>query len=178
MRLQRFFMAVGIFSLLLRASSSAITVDELRGIPELTPQKFASYFSGFEFRYHDRIQSPDLFLATESGDCDDYATLAASILKERGYTPRLITVRTPKVIHVVCYIEETHSYLDYNNRSFMHRTVSASSDIPEIASKVAKSYHTNWTSATEFTYESGAKRLVKTIVPERKSESKFAGLFR
>jgi hypothetical protein len=167
-----------LFCLLLSRSSWAVSLQELRNTPNLTPQKFASFFSNFEFKFHDEVQSPDVFLATESGDCDDYAILAASILKERGYTPRLITVRMPKVIHVVCYIEETKSYLDYNNRSFMVRTVNSGPEIGEIAKKVSKSYHTHWSSASEFTYEAGAKRLVQTVMEGHKEESRFAGLFR
>ena len=128
-----------------------------------TPAKFAKFFSGFEFVFHSEVQSPEVFLATEAGDCDDYATLAAAVLKEKGYTPRLITVRMPKVIHVVCYIEETHSYLDYNVRNKFIRTVGCGNSISDIAAKVAASYHEEWSSASEFTYEDGLKRLVATV---------------
>src|SRR4051794_24751644 len=93
----------------------AATLDEIRSTENLTPQKFASFFSNFEFKYHHAIQPPETFLATESGDCDDYATLASRVLKERGYTTRLVTIRMPKVTHVVCYVEESKCYLDYNN---------------------------------------------------------------
>lgn len=164
----------------LLVSSSAVTFEELRNAPNLTPQKFASYFSDFEFRFHAEIQPIDLFLETKSGDCDDYAILAATVLKEKGYTPRLVTVRMPGVVHVVCYIEETHSYLDYNARQYLSRTISSGPTVSEIAAKVAASYSLAWTSASEFTYGDGLKRLVATELPAKKdpsaSKRQFASL--
>lgn len=167
-----------IFGLLLSISlCRAVTLEEIRATRNLTPQTFAAYFSNFEFKYHHAIQPPELFLATESGDCDDYATLASAVLKEKGYTTRLVTIRMPKVTHVVCYVEEAKCYLDYNNRAYLVKTVSSSPTIEDIASHVARSYHCKWTSASEFTYEEGCKRLVKTVAEPKAEESKFA-LFR
>lgn len=155
-----------------------LSLDEIRSVPDLTPWKFAAYFRDFEFKFHTDIQSPEVFLATQSGDCDDFSTLAAAILRERGYTPRLITVRMPGVTHVVCYIEETKSYLDYNNRGFVNRMVSSGPVIETIAESVAKSYKLTWVSASEFTYGEGVKRLVQTVFPVRRNNSLFAALFR
>lgn len=160
-------------------SASSLTLEEIRKMPGLTPRKFAALFSDFEFKFRAEVQDPEVFLATQSGDCDDYATLAAAVLRERGYTPRLITVRMPSVVHVVCYIEETKSYLDYNNRSFFMRTVSCGGSIEEIARRVAKSSDLPWHSASEFTFQDGLKRLVKTVVQDgAKAPSQVAGLFR
>jgi hypothetical protein len=145
-------------------SSFGLTLEEIRNASDLTPQKFASFFRDFEFRFRSEVQEPQVFLATESGDCDDYAILAAMILRERGYTPRLITVRMPNLVHVVCYIEETKSYLDYNNRNYFLRTVSCGNTLEEIAKKVAKASKLRWTSVSEFTYDAGVKRLVRTVV--------------
>jgi hypothetical protein len=154
-----------------------LSLDDIRGTPDLTPRKFAAYFRDFEFKFHTDVQSPEAFLATQSGDCDDFSTLAAAVLREKGYTPRLITVRMPGVTHVVCYIEETKSYLDYNNRG-VERMVSSGSEIEAIAESVAKSYRLSWTSASEFTYEEGAKRLVQTVLPARKTGRTLLALFR
>jgi hypothetical protein len=155
-----------LFCLLLAVQfqSSAITVEDLKSIPNLTPQKFAACFSNFSFQYRAEVQAPDVFLATESGDCDDFATLAADVLKDKGYTPRLIAVRMTGLVHVVCYIEETHTYLDFNNRDVLRKTVSCGSNLNEIADKVAKSFDSRWTSASEFTYADRMKRLVATAV--------------
>lgn len=148
-------------------SSFGVTLDELRNAPELTPAKFAAHFSGFEFKFLKQIQSPERFLARRSGDCDDYSTLAAMVLREKGYTPRLITVRMPGVVHVVCYIEETQSYLDYNNRSSAERMVRSQPQVEAIAASVAKSYNLTWSSASEFTHDGTVKRLVQTVLPKR-----------
>ena len=155
----------------------ALSLEQIRNVPDLTPSKFASFFRDFEFKFHREVQSPDVFLATRSGDCDDFSTLAAAVLREKGYTTRLITVRMPGVTHVVCYVEETESYLDYNNRSYFDRTVAAKPQIEAIAQSVAKSYKLDWISATEFSFDDGAKRLVQTVLPSKKEKS-FAALFR
>lgn len=143
----------------------ALTLAEIESTPNLTPQRFAHFFSRFEFRFHNEVQSPEEFLATEAGDCDDYAILAADVLRKRGYNPRLIAVRMPKVVHVVCYVPEVNAYLDYNARSSGTGLVPSLAAIPEIARHVAQSYGAKWSSASEFTFEEGAKRLVQTVIP-------------
>lgn len=144
----------------------AVTLEEIRNTPDLTPAKFASFFSEFDYKFRADVQKPAAFLASETGDCDDYATLAALVLKEKGYTPRLITVRMPGVVHVVCYVEETGSYLDYNNRKYVLKVTKSGSDLNEIARRVAKSYRLDWTSVSEFTFGDGVKRLVSTVLPD------------
>ena len=142
----------------------ALTLEELRAKPNLTPQSFAKLFARFHYERHQELLPPEIFLATETGDCDDFATLAAQILGERGYTTRLISVRVPGDIHVVCYVEETRCYLDFNNRGYFFKTVSSEGSLEEIARKVAKSLDSNsWTTASEFTCEEGLKRLIRTV---------------
>lgn len=147
-------------------------------MPDLTPGKFASLFSRFEFKFRPEVQDPQVFLATESGDCDDYAILAAIVLREKGYTPRLVTVRMPGLVHVVCYIEETKSYLDYDNRNYFSRTVSCGNSLEEIARRVARANRLNWTSASEFTFEDGVKRLVETVLETKPRSRALAALFK
>lgn len=146
-------------------SSQAITVAQLRTISKLTPETFASYFADFEFKFHDEVQDHEKFLASKSGDCDDYATLAADILGRNGYTPRLIAVRMKGETHVVCYINETKSYLDYNCRKDAKKTVPCNGSIKEIARKVAQSFGRDWVATYQFTFSEGIKRLVQSIVP-------------
>jgi hypothetical protein len=154
-----------IFSLLLFCPAHAVTLAEIESTPNLTPDRFAHFFSHFEFRYHNEVQSADTFLATEAGDCDDYAILAADVLRKRGYNPRLIAVRMPKVVHVVCYVPEVNAYLDYNERASETGLVASGATIPEIARHVAHSYGAKWSTASEFTFQQGAKRLVQTVMP-------------
>lgn len=157
---------------LLVLPASALTLDQIENSPNLTPERFASFFRTFSFQFHTEVQSPETFLATESGDCDDYSILAANILRTRGYHPRLIAVRMPKVVHVVCYIPETNAYLDYNLRGQSTGLVECRPEIFEVARSVAKSYGAKWSSASEFTFQDGAKRLVQTVVEGR--EKQFA----
>ena len=159
-------------------STFGLNLEDIRNTPDLTPAKLAAYFSDFEFKFRSEVQSPKVFLATRSGDCDDFSTLAAAVLREKGFTPRLITVRMPGVVHVVCYVEETRSYLDYNYRGCLDRTVSSGSEIESIAKSVAKSYELEWTSASEFTYEDRGKRLVRTVLSDKKGDIIIAGIFR
>lgn len=154
-------------SILPAMSGNSVTVSQLRGIPDLTPEKFAGYFSNFEFKFHDEVQDHGKFLASKSGDCDDYATLAADVLSRHGYTPRLIAVRMKGETHVVCYINETKSYLDYNCRNDNQKTVPCSSSIKEIARKVAQSFGRDWIATYQFTYSDGVKRLVQSIIPNQ-----------
>lgn len=156
-----------LFCLVCVQASQALTMNELRQIPNLTPKTLAQRFADFEFKFHAEVQDHDVFLTTKSGDCDDYATVAAEVLAERGYTPRLITVRMKGETHVVCYIQETGSYLDYNTRKDSDPLVPCSPVITDIARKVAKSFGRDWIATYEFTYDDNerVKRLVNNILP-------------
>src|SRR5688572_19803040 len=85
--------------------TQAATLDELRKDKNLTPETFASFFADFKYKRRDEVLKPAAFLKGREGDCDDYATLAALVLREKGFTPHLIAVRIPGEVHVVCYIE-------------------------------------------------------------------------
>jgi hypothetical protein len=137
-------------------------LDDLRRDAKLTPARFARHFAEFRFKRHDAVQPPEVFLTTQSGDCDDYATLAATVLAERGYTTRLFAVRMPDDVHVVCYVAEANCYLDYNNRTFLIRTVRTDGSPADVARKVAKSFDASWSSVSEFTWREGRKRLLAT----------------
>ena len=141
-----------------------VTLEELRRDSRLTPQRFAEYFKDFDFVFHAEVQEPETFLSSRSGDCDDFATVADLILREKGYTPHLISVRMGKAIHVVCYIDEIGGYLDYNYRNAPSRTIPCGKALPEIAALVSKSFAMPWTSASEFSYHEGVKRLVATVL--------------
>ncbi|MEO7676581.1 MAG: hypothetical protein ABIV39_07470 [Verrucomicrobiota bacterium] len=150
----------------------AITLDQLRHVPKLTPEKFAAYFQDFEFKFHAEVQDHDVFLETKSGDCDDYATLAADILGRNGYTTRLIAVRMSGETHVVCYVNETKSYLDYNYRKDAVKTIPCKKSITEIARHVADSFSRDWIATYQFTFNAteGVKRLVQGIVTNRSTD--------
>ena len=146
-------------------AAAPVTLERLRADKHLTPRKFASHFSDFRYVLHDEVQSPEVFLATRAGDCDDYAVLADMVLRERRYQTRLVSVRMSGLLtHAVCYVNEAGLYLDFNNRGYLIRTQRCGPDLREIAAKVAQSLDAHWTSASEFTYTDGVKHLVATVV--------------
>src|SRR5258708_13760480 len=77
-------------------TAPALDLETLRRDPNLTPENFSRDFEGFHFELNEKVQAADVFLARETGDCDDYATLPADLLREKGYTTRLLWVLMPK----------------------------------------------------------------------------------
>jgi len=145
----------------------ALTMKELRAMPNVTPEKLEKLFADFAYKFHPEIQPHDVFLKTKSGDCDDFATVAAEILQARGYTPRMIAIRMKGETHVVCYIPEEGGYLDYNTRKEKSPLVPCSPEITAIATKVAVGFRRDWVATYEFTYDpkEDVKRLVNNIIP-------------
>jgi hypothetical protein len=142
---------------------NGLTLDELRNDPDLTPRKLMSRVSRFKYELHAEVQKPEDFLAAECGDCDDFAIMAAAVLREKGYTTRLIAVRMPGLTHVVCYVPQTGQYMDYNNRIYFRTLVKCKPDLNEIADRVSKSFDSSWTTASEFVYTNQVKVMVSTI---------------
>ena len=144
-------------------SMQALTLQELEADPKLSPRRFASYFADFDYELIDEVQPHDVFLKRKRGDCDDYATLADSVLSKRNYQTRLITVRMPGLTHVVCYVLPDKVYLDYNIRNDRKKIVECRDSLYAIADKVARSFDANWTTASEFKFEDGLKRTLRTV---------------
>ncbi len=143
------------------AAADAVTLRELNDNPKINAKKFASYFGNFAFEFSADIQPPDTFLGRERGDCDDYAVLADFVLKKHGLGTRLIHIRLAgRVAHAVCYVSESSAYLDYNNRAVFFTLARSSADIRDIATKVAASLSSNWTTASEFTYSYDTRRKI------------------
>jgi hypothetical protein len=141
----------------------AVTLAELRADPNLTPERLMARFADFKFELGREVRKPETFLATRAGDCDDFATLAADLLSEKGYSTRLVVVFMPNDVHVVCYVAETNSYLDYNRRKQASPLVKCKGELEAIAASVARSFRCPWRSASEFTFRSGVRRFVSTV---------------
>lgn len=142
-----------------------LTLEELKNDPELTPRRFAKHFGDFEYRFYAQLQDPELFVLSKSGDCDDFAVLADTVLRPKGYATRLIGVQMPGFAHMVCYVNQEKGYLDFNNRIYVSRVTKCDPDVRSIATKVARSFHANWTSASEYVHEGkGRLRSVATVV--------------
>lgn len=148
------FSCAAAFLFLLPARAAAgVTLAELKADPKLTPERFIKYFADFKFELGRDVRPPETFLARKSGDCDDFATLAANVLREKGYTTKLVAVFMPKDVHVVCYVKESAAYLDYNCRKLKSPLVKCDEGLAAIAGSVAASFRTDWRSASEFTFE-------------------------
>ncbi|MDB6022788.1 MAG: hypothetical protein JWQ04_2645 [Pedosphaera sp.] len=142
--------------------SHALTLPELLNDAHLTPERLLHRFARFKFKLFDGVQPPVQFLASETGDCDDFATLAAYVLREKGYHPRLIAVFMPTQVHVVCVVTEAKAYLDYNNRRQDSPLVPTDGSLTDIAGKVARSFHTTWRCVCEYTVKDGVQHTVST----------------
>jgi hypothetical protein len=140
-----------------------VTLAELRADPKLTPERLMAYFAGFKFELSRQLRQPDTFLANRCGDCDDFATLAADLLREKGYSTRLVAVIMPQDVHVVCYVAESHGYLDYNRRNQTAPLVKCDGDLGAVAASVAESFRSPWRSASEVTIRNGVRRFVSTV---------------
>src|SRR5579884_1130924 len=88
------------------AQVNAMTLTELKGDTKLTPEALLKRFAEFKWKLYDGVQPREQFLSSQTGDCDDFATLAAEVLHEKGYHTRLIAVFMPTQVHVVCAVEE------------------------------------------------------------------------
>jgi hypothetical protein len=151
--------------------SRALTVDELRADAKLTPESLIRRFSSFKFKLFDAVQPRNVFLSTQTGDCDDFATLAADVLREKGYSTHLIAVFMEKEVHVVCYIKGVGAYLDYNNRKKASPLVPTNGSLSDIATKVAQSFNDPWSSVLEYTLKNGIQQTVATDFPQKTNES-------
>lgn len=145
------------------AAVPALTLEELQHDATLTPERLAARFANFKFELRPEVQPARQFLARGAGDCDDFATLAADVLRAKGYTPHLIEIRMPGYLHAVCYIEETRSYLDFNVRAASRPAVPCNGSLTDIARKVARSFNTEWTAVSEFSWRNGDERTLQTV---------------
>lgn len=170
---RRLLAAAGIALAFIPGLLQAVTLDDLLKDPQMSPKRFANYFEDFRYEFGAPVQAPDEFLAARAGDCDDYAVLADYVLRRHGFNTRLIHVRVVgKIAHAVCYVQQNRAYLDYNNRRVFFTLTRSGPTIREIAEKVADSLESNWTSASEFTFDYQQNRkyfgatVVKTDPPE------------
>ena len=162
-------LAIVAVAVLAAARMHAFTLSDLLSDPKMNPKRFAGYFEDFDFDLHPfDVQDPDVFLETRRGDCIDYAVMADYVLKQDGYSTRLIRVEMvgKNMGHAVCYVNQSTAYLDYNNRKYLFKLKHSGQRLREIATEVANSFDSNWTFASEFTYtyKEDVKRAVMTVV--------------
>jgi hypothetical protein len=142
---------------------TAVTLAELKADANLTPERLMRHFADFKFELGRDVQKPEEFLKNQAGDCDDFATLAADVLRAKGYTTRLVVVYMAHDVHVVCYVAEANSYLDYNCRKKASPLMKCDGGLTSIASSVAESFRAPWRSASEFKFQNGTRQFVSTV---------------
>lgn len=142
--------------------ASALTLSELQTNSALTPERLMRYFANFDFELGQTVRKPEVFLRRQAGDCDDFATLAADLLRQKGYTTRLVAVFMPGKVHVVCYVAELKCYLDYNRRKETEPLVKCDGTLASIGASVAASFHSDWRSVSEYTFRDGATDFLMT----------------
>jgi len=163
----RFLIASAIAFAVALIDLQAVTLGDLMSDPKLTPKRFANYFANFDFQLFPYVQTAEQFLSSQRGDCQDYAILADYVLSRKGYETRLIrVVMVGAMPHDVCYVTQTKSYLDYNNRVYFINLQRSDRRIREIATRVADSFSANWTSASVYTYnyKEDIKHMKLTVV--------------
>jgi hypothetical protein len=145
--------------LLLAIASHASTLQDLRDDPDLTPEALMTYFRDFTFKLREEVQDPEVFLASREGDCDDFAALAADLLRARKFTPQLVAVFMDGQTHVVCYVREVECYLDFNFRNESTPLQPTNGLLEDIAAKVSAHFRSTWHCVAEFTCEAGLRRF-------------------
>ena len=149
----------GLFNLPLLADPMAVFGTDTA----LTPDRFVRHFADFTFELGEELQPPEDFLQRKKGDCDDFASLASTLLTQGGYHTKLVVVVMAAQAHVVCYVAEISGFLDFNLRAHAEPVVSSSGDLEDIASKVSTSFRSDWLTASEFTYKDGSLQFLDTI---------------
>jgi len=153
------FLSLLAFSLVASNPAHGLSLQELRDDPDLTPEGLMAYFRDFSFKLGEELQDPEVFLATRSGDCDDFASLAAALLTERQYTTQLVAVFMEGQTHVVCYVQEVQGYLDYNRRGQSAPLQVTDGKLEDIADKVAAYFRTTWRCVAEYNSKGGTRRF-------------------
>jgi hypothetical protein len=142
--------------------ASGVTLGDLKADKHLTPERLMKQVAGFRFKLGRTVRKAEDFLRQRGGDCDDFATLAADVLRQKGYTTRLVAVFMAGEVHVVCYVAEVGGYLDYNRRHEPSPVVKCDDSLATIGASVAKSFHSDWVSASEYTFQDGEANFVLT----------------
>jgi hypothetical protein len=94
--------------------------------PTQTPEQIAKWFSS-EFKYQaknpDMPQTPEETLKLRTGDCDDFAFLAAAILAENGVKSKVIIIkyRGSDMMHAICIYRDDNGTYDFiSNQELKH----------------------------------------------------------
>jgi hypothetical protein len=131
----------------------------------LTPVQFVRCFADFKYELGDKVQEPAVFLQRKRGDCDDFASLAATLLTQRGYKTKIVVVMMGEQTHVVCYVKEAAGYLDFNHRKDTQPIMASDGSLEDLAAKVAADFRCAWRMASEIRYEGEKTVFIDNVFP-------------
>lgn len=156
----------GIFLIALIAAPNvqARSLADLKAEKELTPDSLIRQFADFTFELGETIQEPEQFLQRKRGDCDDFARLAALLLAERGYKPRIVAVAMEGETHVVCYVPEVKGFLDFNHRADAKPVISCAGTLESVAEIVSAEFRSKWRMVSEVRFENTKRIFVETVL--------------
>jgi hypothetical protein len=140
-------------------------LETLQARKDLTPEQLIRTFADFKYELSDRLQDAETFLTRKRGDCDDFATLAASLLSQRGYTTKIVAVMMAGETHVVCYVREAGGILDFNHRANADPILKSDGTLEDIAEKTAAYFRNKWHMASEIRYEGRRPVYVDNTFP-------------
>jgi hypothetical protein len=150
------------------ATAGAVSLDDLLNRKDLTPEGLARVIAHFDFELAPTVQAPDTFLQRKRGDCADFSNLAYTVLKQHGYTAKLVVVMMSNETHVVCFVKEAGGFLDYNHRADQHPIIPSDGSLEDIAGKVAGDFRSHWHMASAFRYRGTSPVYLDTVFPAAK----------
>jgi hypothetical protein len=176
-RIIRTLFALSLTAALFPAALRAGALSDLKDRKDLTPENFIRSFADFQFELGERVQDPESFLQSKRGDCDDFASLAAAVLKERGYNTKIVVIMMNGATHVVCYVKESHGYLDFNHRADAQPVIASDGSLEDIAQKTATYFRLGWYMASEVRYEKKSPVFLASVfcvnAPEKAADAGF-----
>jgi len=96
-------------------------------------------------------------------EVDDISSRFASALVSLGLKKGdRVAVFMPNQVHVVCYVAEVSGYLDFNRRREPSPLAKCDGALSAIGASVARSFQSDWSSASEYTFQKGAANFVLT----------------
>ena len=146
----------------------------LRDQKNQTPEQLIRIFADFKYELGDRVQDAETFLKRKRGDCDDFATLASSLLTQRGYNTKLVVVMMAGQTHVVCYVKEVKGILDFNHRADAQPVIESDGELDDIADKTAAYFRSPWHMASEIRYEKDRPVYVNNAFPRARKATPAA----
>ncbi|MCF7762169.1 MAG: fibronectin type III domain-containing protein [Verrucomicrobia bacterium] len=95
---------------------------------------------------------------------DSVPVLADQVLRKKGFTTHLVVVRMAGGSgREFCHVAGPESYIDYDERSAIVSVGSSGGSIRDVASRFASRLGMDWTSASQFVYVDGARKILATV---------------